>query len=127
MLAGLARLTRADTPASAAIVRGSFRHMSAERAQVRIQALIDQSVASGNETGLESVIKDGQLAVDAISGLADPRSGTAVSTDSLFWAGSTAKGVAASVAHVLAERGELDYDLRVAEVSPEFASHGEAP
>jgi len=125
MLAGLARLTRADTPAWAAIVRGSLRDMSAERAQVRIQTLIDQSVASGHETGLQvAVIKDGQLAIDAISGLADPRSGTAVSTDSLFWAGSTAKGVAASVAHVLAERGELDYDLRVAEVWPEFASHG---
>ena len=125
MLAGLARLTRADTPAWAAIVRGSLRDMSAERAQVRIQALIDQSVASGRETGLQvAVIKDGQPAVDAISGLADPRSGTAVSTDSLFCAGSTAKGVAASVAHVPAERGELDYDLRVAEVWPEFASHG---
>jgi hypothetical protein len=61
MLAGLARLTRADAPAWAAIVRGSLRDVSAERGQVRIQALIDQSVASGHATGLQvAVIKDGQ-------------------------------------------------------------------
>ncbi len=50
-----------DRQGKAAIVRGSLRDMSAERAQVRIQALIDQSVASGHETGLQvAVIKDGQ-------------------------------------------------------------------
>jgi CubicO group peptidase (beta-lactamase class C family) len=41
-----------------------------------------------------------------------------------FYAASTAKGVASSVAHVLAERGELSYDLRAADVWPEFGSHG---
>ena len=42
----------------------------------------------------------------------------------MFWAASTAKGVATSVAHVLVERGELDYDMRVIDVWPEFGSHG---
>ena len=44
--------------------------------------------------------------------------------DTLFWAASTAKGVASAVAHVLVERGELAYDLRAVEVWPEFGAHG---
>ena len=32
--------------------------------------------------------------------------------------------MAASLAHVLAERGDVDYDLRLADVWPEFAAHG---
>jgi CubicO group peptidase (beta-lactamase class C family) len=41
----------------------------------------------------------------------------------LFYAASTAKGIASSVAHVLVERGELAYDLPLVEVWPEFAAH----
>src|SRR4051794_28880582 len=41
----------------------------------------------------------------------------------LFFAASTGKGVATSVAHVLVERGELSYDQRVADVWPEFGAH----
>jgi CubicO group peptidase (beta-lactamase class C family) len=42
----------------------------------------------------------------------------------LFFAASTGKGIAASVVHVLAERGELAYDQRVADEWPEFGAHG---
>ena len=49
-------------------------------------------------------VEKGLEALD-VSGLADPRTGVAVSGDTLFYAASTAKGVAASVAHVLVERG----------------------
>lgn len=86
---------------------------------------MDELVAAGAEVGLQvAVIKDGQVVVDAVSGVADPRTGVPVTRDTLFWAASTAKGVASSVAHVLVEGGELDYDLRAAEVWPEFAAHG---
>ena len=44
--------------------------------------------------------------------------------DTLFFATSTGKGVATSVAHVLVERGELSYEQRVADVWPEFGAHG---
>ena len=37
---------------------------------------------------------------------------------------STTKGVVATCAHVLADRGELDYDERVATYWPEFAQNG---
>jgi CubicO group peptidase (beta-lactamase class C family) len=57
-------------------------------------------------------------------GLADLAAGCSVGPGTLFWAASTAKGMASTVVHVLAEHGELDYDLRVAGLWPEFAAHG---
>jgi CubicO group peptidase (beta-lactamase class C family) len=42
----------------------------------------------------------------------------------VFFAASTGKGVAVSIAHMLIERGDLRYDQRVADVWPEFSAHG---
>jgi CubicO group peptidase (beta-lactamase class C family) len=93
--------------------------------QAQIQAVMDALVTSGAEIGLQvAVIKNGRVVVDAAHGVADPRTGVAVAGDTLFHAASTAKGVASSVAHVLVERGALDYDLRAVEVWPEFGAHG---
>ena len=47
-----------------------------------------------------------------------------MAASTLFFAASTGKGVATSVAHVLVERGELSYSQRVADAWPEFAAHG---
>jgi CubicO group peptidase (beta-lactamase class C family) len=94
-------------------------------AQARVQAAIDRRVASGAEVGMQVVVvRHGEVVVDAVSGVADPASGQTVAPDTLFWAGSTAKGVASAVAHVLVERGELAYDLRAVDVWPEFGAHG---
>lgn len=99
--------------------------MSEERLVAAVDAVLDEVITSGSETGLQvAVIRDGHLVVDAARGLADPRAGASVDTDTLFWAGSTAKGVASSVAHVLADRGDLRDDMRVVEVWPEFGAHG---
>ena len=99
--------------------------MSAVDAQARVQALIDHRVASGDEVGVQvAAVEHGRVVVDAVSGAADPDRGRAVAPGTLFLAASTAKGVASSVAHVLVERGELAYDLRAAEVWPEFGAHG---
>jgi CubicO group peptidase (beta-lactamase class C family) len=69
--------------------------MADERAQELIQAAADRLVAGGSETGLQvCVVRDGRVAVDVSSGVADPLTGAAVGADTLFWAGSTAKGVA---------------------------------
>jgi CubicO group peptidase (beta-lactamase class C family) len=96
-----------------------------ERIQVEIQSAMDELVSSGAEIGLQvAVIKNGRVVVDVMSGVADPLTGVAVSGDTLFYAASTAKGVASSVAHVLVERGDLGYDMSVVEVWPEFGSHG---
>ena len=93
--------------------------------QERVQAGVDELVATGAEVGLQvAVVVDGRVGVDAVGGLADSRRGLAVASDTLFFAASTAKGVASAVAHVLVERGELAYDMRAAEVWPEFGAHG---
>lgn len=93
--------------------------------QTEVQAAIDELVGSGAETGLQvAVFHEGHLVVDAVAGTADPETGAPVSADTLFFAASTAKGVTSSLAHVLAERGELDYDMRLADVWPEFGQHG---
>lgn len=98
---------------------------SAATPQARVQDAVDRLVADGGEVGLQvAVIHRGDLVVDAVAGLADAGRGVPVTPDTLFFATSTAKGVASAVAHVLVERGVLTYDLRVADVWPEFAAHG---
>jgi CubicO group peptidase (beta-lactamase class C family) len=93
--------------------------------QARLQQAADEMVAAGTETGLQvAVRRHGRVVADVTAGLADPETGAPVDAGTLFFAASAAKGVAASLAHVLAERGDLDYDLRLADVWPQFAAHG---
>jgi len=95
-----------------------------EELQRRVQDTVDERIDSGTELGVQvAVIHGGRLAVNVASGLADV-SGRVVQPNTLFWAASTAKGVASTVAHVLAELGVLDYDMPLAAVWPEFAQHG---
>ena len=82
-------------------------------------------VAAGTETGLQiAVRRHGRVVADVTAGLADPESGTKVEPATLFFAASAAKGVAASLAHVLAEQGLIRYDLCLTDVWPEFAPPG---
>jgi CubicO group peptidase (beta-lactamase class C family) len=93
--------------------------------QHAVQAALDELVAGGGEVGLQAaVMKDAVLVADAQSGVTDPAIGETVSAGSLFFAGSTAKGVLSSLVHALVAAGRLDYDLRLAEVWPEFAANG---
>ncbi len=66
----------------------------------------------------------GEVVVDAVAGVADASTGRPVTSDTPFYATSTGKGVAATVVHVLAERGALGYDTPIAELWPEFGAHG---
>ena len=93
--------------------------------QRQVQATIDELVGSGAETGLQvAVLHEGEVVVDAVAGLADSRTAQPVTGGTLFFAASTGKGVATSVAHALLERGALSYEQRVADVWPEFSAHG---
>ena len=96
--------------------------------QTQVQVLIDELVESGAEHGVQvAVYRRGELLVDAVSGVANPATGRPVTPDTPFYAASAGKGVTATVAHVLVERGVFDYDTRVAEVWPEFGAHGKEP
>jgi CubicO group peptidase (beta-lactamase class C family) len=99
--------------------------MSVVDVQARAQVAIDRMVRRGSEVGLQvAVVRDGHVVVDAVGGTRDAGRRSPVTPDTLFYAASAAKGVAAAVAHVLVERGRLDYDLRLCDVWPEFGTHG---
>ena len=77
--------------------------------QQQVQDAIDEMVASGGEVALQvAVVHEGRVLVDAVAGVADPRTGQPVTSGTLFFATSTGKGAATTVAHVLVERGELE-------------------
>jgi CubicO group peptidase (beta-lactamase class C family) len=93
--------------------------------QNQVQQAIDQLVESGAERGLQvAVYRHGELIVDTVAGVADPATGRQVTSDTLFFSYSIGKGVAATVVHVLAERGAIAYDTPIAELWPEFGAHG---
>ena len=92
-----------------------------------VQATLDQLVSDSAELGLQvAVYRHGQSVVDAWAGVADPDKARRVDGRTLFWASSTAKGVTATCAHVLAERGRLDYDAPVSYYWPAFAANGKS-
>src|SRR5262245_23135735 len=91
----------------------------------RVHAKADDLIASGAEVGLQvAVVRHGRVVAAVAAGQADAEHGLAVTPGTLFYAASAAKGVASAVAHVLVQRGDLTYDLRAADVWPEFAAHG---
>jgi CubicO group peptidase (beta-lactamase class C family) len=93
--------------------------------QQQVQEAIDRLVESGAERGLQvPVYRHRNLAVDAVAGVADPATGGPVTSDTPFFSFSIGKGVAATVVHVLAERGLFSYDTRIVELWPEFGTHG---
>lgn len=95
------------------------------RLQARLQDLADARVAAGAEVGLQiAVFHRGTLVADVAAGLADPASGRRVDGDTLFFAASTAKAIASTVAHVLIDHGALRDDDRLADWWPAFAAHG---
>lgn len=99
--------------------------MSEDHLAVAVDELLDVLIGSGAEVGLQvAVIREGRTLVDAARGVLDLGSGEPVDRGALFWCGSTAKGMATSVAHVLLERGDLDEDMPVVDVWPEFGAHG---
>jgi len=90
-----------------------------------IQSLLDQFIAEDSERGVQVAIYiKGELAVDAFAGIADPATGRKVNRETLFPVFSTTKGIAATLVHLLVERGKISYDTRIADVWPEFAAHG---
>ena len=92
--------------------------------QTQVQRTLDGLVGSGREVGVQvAAFLDGKPIVNAVSGLADAATGSRVTPDTPFFSFSTGKGLASTVVHVLAEQGQIDYDLRIADVWPEYARH----
>ncbi len=97
----------------------------ASDAQKQLQTAIDQLVDAGAERGLQVAVYRGpDLVVDAVAGIADPQSGRPVTPDTPFYNFSVVKAAAATIVHVLVERGLFGYDTRIVELWPEFGAHG---
>jgi CubicO group peptidase (beta-lactamase class C family) len=71
-----------------------------------------------------SVYHRGEKVVDIWGGLADEDAGTPWEENTLALSYSTTKGLTATCLHVLADRGEVDYDAPVAKYWPEFGKLG---
>ena len=93
--------------------------------QQQVQTLIDGLVESGSENGVQvAVYRRGESVVEAVAGVADPRTGQAVTPRTLFYSASTGKAMASTVAHILVDRGVFGYETPLVEVWPEFGTHG---
>jgi len=93
----------------------------------RVADAFAQNLSESGEVGAAcSVYVDGELAVDLWGGLANAETGTSWGDQTIVMVYSTSKGLTAMCAHLLAQRGELDFDRPVADYWPEFAAHGKA-
>lgn len=123
--------TRAETtgPGAAALAGWLIVDGRRDGLRVEVSRTIDELVSSGREAGVHVAaylagrpIGEEQAAWPtrwpAARWPPTPRCTPSV---------STGKGLTAAVVHVLAERGPLDYDLRIAEVWPEFRPARQGP
>jgi CubicO group peptidase (beta-lactamase class C family) len=91
----------------------------------QVQETIGELVEPGVERGLQvAVYRHGEPVVDAVAGVVDHETGRAVASDTPFYCYSVGKGAAATVAHVLVERGLFGYDTPIVELWPEFGARG---
>lgn len=70
------------------------------------------------------VHRHGEVVVDLWGGLADPETGAPWTDDTLINVFSVSKGLVALALLRLEDRGEIDFDIVVADVWPEFAQAG---
>lgn len=91
----------------------------------KLQGILDQAVEAGEECGLQLAIYDhGELAVDICSGFADRARSVEVTPQTLFPIFSCGKGVITAAFHMLAEKGLIRYDGRIADYWPEYGCCG---
>jgi CubicO group peptidase (beta-lactamase class C family) len=80
---------------------------------------------SGDEVGASMVvIREGRTLVDLWAGHKDGACRAPWQRDTLANVWSTTKGISSLCCAMLVDRGELDYDERVAHYWPEFGAHG---
>ena len=92
-----------------------------------VQQALDYATREGGEIGVQvAAYLNGKLVIDAWSGVADPATGRPVDGDTLFNVYSVTKAVAATALHILADRGQIDYDAPVARYWPEYGMRGKA-
>lgn len=91
----------------------------------KVRDLVERQIAEGQQLGVQvCAYRYGEPIVDVWAGTMGPNDDRPVQPDSLFLSFSTTKGVAALALHMLADRGQLDYDELVTRYWPEFGQNG---
>ena len=106
------------TTAETDLITGNYDEEFAEVADV-----FRTQIARTNGGAAVAVYHRGRLVVDLWGGVRS-LNGVPWTRDTLAMCWSTTKGVVSTCAHILADRGKLDYDERVAAYWPEFAQNG---
>ena len=84
----------------------------------KLQNLLNEAVASGEESGCQlAIYKSGKLVVDICAG-------ENIQSNTLFPVYSVSKGLTTTLAHILYEEGKLDFDAPVSEYWQEFGCKG---
>ena len=92
-----------------------------------VREAFERNFDAGLEDGAcVSVWHEGRPVVDLWGGVADRKSGEAWQRDTLVNVYSTTKGPTALCAHLLADRGQLDFDAPVVSYWPEFGAAGKS-
>lgn len=92
-----------------------------------VREAFERNFEQRGEVGAAVAIRRrGELVVDLWGGLADGATGKPWEKDTLAVVFSTTKGLAALCLHMLADRGQLDFEAPVARYWPEFAANGKA-
>lgn len=91
----------------------------------KLRALLLRLGQQGKVLGIQvCAYKDGQVVADVAAGVLGKYDPRPVRPDSLFSVFSATKGVAAALAHWLADRSKLRYDAPVSSFWPEFGTRG---
>jgi CubicO group peptidase (beta-lactamase class C family) len=92
-----------------------------------VQAAFEENFREHGDVGASvGVYVDGERKVDLWGGLADAATGAPWQEDTVGIAYSVTKGATATLAWLLAQRGELDFDAPVTAYWPEFAGGGKS-
>ncbi|CAM9245435.1 unnamed protein product [Scytosiphon promiscuus] len=95
------------------------------RVEAKVRKALEEMVEREQITGCQvCVIYRGQTLVDLCAGTQGPVDPRPVKPTTLFCAFSAGKAVCSTAVHILADRGLLQYDQRLAELWPEFACNG---
>lgn len=90
-----------------------------------VQAAVEKAIAAGDELGVQvCAYHRGRRFVDVAAGFADPDRSRRVDHDTLFNIWSVSKAITATLLHIQADRGLIDYDAPIAHYWPEFAAKG---
>lgn len=90
-----------------------------------VREAFERNFAEHGEVGASFAVRRGnEVLADLWGGYADAAKSRPWEADTITTVYSTTKGMAALVLAMLADRGELDYDARVADYWPEFAANG---